>query len=97
MFDDDTINFIDLHLLNGQVDLILSALQLYAFNLHNTWGVDTSSNKEDLRNALLFHTYEQILSKYNYEKKISYDVIGSCRLYSYRKRQRVYKLKKNIA
>ena len=48
MFDYDTINFIDLHLLNAQVDLILTALQLYAFNFHNTWGVDIDSNREDL-------------------------------------------------
>ena len=96
MFDTDTINFIDLHLLVGQVDLILSALQLYAFNLHNTWGIDIDSDREDLRNSLLFHTYSQILDLYA-TKNNRYDVLKSCQDFHRLQRQKIYKLRKNIA
>lgn len=97
MFNYDTVNYIELRLLEGQVDLVLEALQLYAFNLHKVWAIDKDSGVEDLRNALLYHTYEQILSKYN-NTKISYDVLGSCRLERQRKRKQIYyNAKKNIA
>lgn len=62
MFNTDNINYIDFHLLEGQVDLILRSLELYAFNFHNVYDIDKDSNREDLRNALLFHTYNEILS-----------------------------------
>lgn len=62
MFNTDNINYIDFHLLEGEVDLILRSLELYAFNFHNVYDIDKDSNREDLRNALLFHTYNEILS-----------------------------------
>lgn len=97
LFNTDSINYIEFRLLEGQVDLILEALQLYAFNLHKVWAIDKDSNLEDLRNALLYHTYEEIASKYhNY--KINFDVLGSCKLERQRKRKTTYlNTKKNIA
>ena len=97
MFNTDSINYIEFKLLEGQVDLVLEALQLYAFNLHKVWAIDKDSEIEDLRNALLYHTYEHILEKYN-NTKISYDVLSSCRLERQRKRKQIYyNAKKNIA
>lgn len=97
MFNTDSINYVEFRLLEGQVDLILDALQLYAFNLHKVWSIDKNSDLEDLRNALLFHTYQEIVSKYN-NSKINYDVISSCRLERKRKRKKIYLIsKKNIA
>lgn len=84
MFDTDNIIPKEIRLLDGQIDIILRALELYAFNLHNTWSVNVDDSKEELRNALLFHTYEGLLaektsllalSKTNGEYKIAYDVI----------------------
>lgn len=97
MFNTDSINYVEFKLLEGQVDLILEALQLYAFNLHKVWAIDKDSDIEDLRNALLFHTYHEIESKYS-NSKINYDVISSCRLERKRKRRHIYlSAKKNIA
>lgn len=99
MFNTDSINFVEFRLLEGQVDLILEALQLYAFNLHRVWAIDKDSDLEDLRNALLFHTYQEISSKYsNFNSRVNYDVISSCRLERKRKRTKIYlSSKKNIA
>ena len=99
MFNTDSINFVEFRLLEGQVDLILEALQLYAFNLHRVWAIDKDSDLEDLRNSLLFHTYEEIASKYsNFNSRVNYDVISSCRLERKRKRKKIYlSAKKNIA
>lgn len=97
MFNTDSINYVEFRLLEGQVDLILEALQLYAFNLHKVWAIDKNSDLEDLRNALLFHTYQEIESKYN-NSKVNYDVISACRLERRRKRNKIYmSAKKNIA
>lgn len=65
LFNTDSINYVEFRLLESQVDLILDALQLYAFNLHKVWAIDKNSDIEDLRNTLLFHTYQEIVSKYN--------------------------------
>ena len=97
MFNTDSINYVDLHLLEGQADLILEALQLYAFNLHKVWAIDKDSDLEDLRNALLFHTYEQISYKLTTTHRESYDVMGNCKLEIKRKRKIIYLTKKYIA
>ena len=100
MLTTENINYVELNLLESQVDLILDALQLYAFNFHRVWAVDYDSNKEDLRNALIFHTYEQIQSKYNsskYSFHKDYDLMYNCRLIKRRKRISNYKKIKQIA
>ena len=86
MFDSDHIRYVDLHLLTGQVDLILEALELYAFNLHKVWAVSRDNELEELRNALLFHTYEGILDKYkNSSYQVGYNVTKECNLQIRRK------------
>lgn len=93
MFNTDIINYVEFRLLEGQVDIILKALELYSFNFHNCWirGIDT--DLEDLRNALIFHTYNEIVSKYNNEKYIScYDLKKECKLRI--KRNKIKKFKK---
>lgn len=98
MFDTDNIIPKEIKLLDGQIDIILRALELYAFNLHNTWSVNVDDRKEELRNALLFHTYEGLLSqKKNGEYKIAYDFAGEYRLEKERKKRKIYFARKNIA
>lgn len=97
MFDTDNIIPKEVKLLDGQIDIILRALELYSFNLHNTWNVKVDDNKEELRNALIFHTYEGLLSAKNGEYKIAYDVIGEYKLERERKRKRMYFARKKIA
>ena len=80
MFNHDDINFIDIRLLEGQIDLILRALELYAFNLHNTWGIEVDEDLQELRNATLFHTYHELLGKkLDSSYRIGYDVEENCR------------------
>lgn len=98
MFDTDIINNIELHLLEGQIDLILEALELYAFNFHKVYAIDKDSNLEDLRNCLLYHTYETILSKKaSNSYRIGYDVSKNCRLEHQRKRRIIYYRNKRIS
>lgn len=102
MFNTENTNFIEISLLEGQIDLILRALELYAFNLHHTWGIETDSNLQELRNALLFHTYEGLISiKKDNSYKIAYNVTENCREELLRKKRKIYlarkKREKNIA
>lgn len=102
MFNTENINFLEIKLLEGQVDLILRALELYAFNLHNTWGLEVDNDLQELRNALLFHTYEGLISiKTNNTYKIAYNVTENCREELLRKKRKIYlarkKKEKNIA
>ncbi len=94
MFNTDSINYIEFKLLEGQVDLVLDALELYAFNLHKVWTIDKDSKLEDLRNCLLYHTYETILSKYNRDRMV-YDVSKQCRLKFEAKKRTIFYLKKS--
>lgn len=98
MFDTDNIISKEIKLLDGQIDLLLKALELYAFNLHNTWGVEVDSNLSELRNALLFHTYESLISQKNGNYDIKYNVLKECELLSNRKKKTLYfKARKKIA
>ncbi len=97
MFDTDNIIPKEVKLLDGQIDIILRALELYAFNLHHTWNVNVDDNKEELRNALLFHTYEGLLSAKKGEYTIAYDVVEEYRIEKERKRKRIYLARKKVA
>lgn len=82
------MNYIHLQLMPSQVNLILKALELYAFNFHNTWGVDIDSEENDLRNAVLFHTFEQILSLYT-STRVNYDIIKTCEIEYFKKIKKI--------
>ena len=91
MFDTDNIITVNVSLLEGQIDLILRALELYAFNLHHTWGVEVDEDLHELRNALLFHTYEGLTSvKTNFNYRQAYDVTGNCRRELGKKKKLLY-------
>lgn len=102
LFNTDTINYISFSLLEGQVDLILRALELYAYNFHY---ISTKKDElEDLRNSLIYHTYHQILSNYTTCKYNTYTgecIINECKNDAIQNRKRrYYKIKnkyKNIA
>lgn len=88
-FDIKNVQPVDLKLLNGQVDLILRALELYSYNMEymlNSSDVTNDERQEKI--AKLKYTYEQILSSQaeqvngkdysidelsNYEKKMIND------------------------
>lgn len=98
MFDTDNIIPKQIELLDGQIDIVLKALELYAFNLHNTWGVEVDSDLNELRNALLFHTYESLIAQKNGNYSVKYNVLKECELISNRNKKRLYfKARKNIA
>lgn len=96
-FNTDNINYVDLHLLEGQCDLLLQCLELYAFNFHKVWATDLDSSFEDLRNSLLYHTYHEILCKLGQSRyRPCYDLEYECKLSSQRKKRIIFYRKKNL-
>ena len=82
---------IDIKLCEEQIDLILKSMELYAFNLHHTWQVKVDEDKQELRNAILFHTYEQLISsKINENYRIGYDVSKNCKSLINNKKKKIY-------
>ena len=62
-FDTNTIHSVELNLLDGQVELLLRALELYGYNLEFMLNSSDSSNdNKQEKLALLKYTYEQILA-----------------------------------
>lgn len=87
-----------MRLLEGQVDIILEALELYAFNFHKVYAIDKDSDLEDLRNCLLYHTYEYILSKKGSNSyRVGYDVSKNCRLEHQHKKRVIYYSRKKVS
>lgn len=68
-FDNKEINFIHLDLLEGQTDIILRALELYAYNLEYMISESNESQKNKL--MCLSSTYEQISQAYCNQKNIT--------------------------
>ena len=62
-FDIDNIHSVELHLLDGQVEIILRALELYGYNLEYILNSNDSSDElKQEKIARLKYTYEQVLS-----------------------------------
>ena len=62
-FDFENIHPVDLRLLDGQVDLILRALELYVYNLDYMLNCEKTSDEERQQKiAMVKFTFEQILS-----------------------------------
>ena len=62
-FDTNNIHSVELNLLDGQVELILRALELYGYNLD--YMLNSNDSSDDTRQeklALLKYTYEQVLA-----------------------------------
>lgn len=65
-FDLKRVQPVTLSLLNGQVDIILRALELYGYNLEfmlNTNGESISNKEKDKKLMMLKFTYEQVNGK----------------------------------
>lgn len=62
-FDTNSIHSVELNLLDGQVDLILRALELYGYNLEYMLNSNdaTDEQKQD-KISMLKYTYEQVLA-----------------------------------
>lgn len=62
-FDTNNIHSVELNLLDGQVEIILRALELYGYNLDYMLNSnDSSDDTRQERLALLKYTYEQVLA-----------------------------------
>lgn len=62
-FNLDNIQSVELNLLNGQVEIILRALELYGYNLEYMLNsTDATDDTRQEKIALIKYTYEQILS-----------------------------------
>ena len=62
-FDFDNINPVEFRLLDGQVDIILRALELYVYNLDYMLDCEKSEDEERQKKiAKVKYTYEQVLS-----------------------------------
>lgn len=62
-FDIDNIHSVELNLLDGQVEIILRALELYGYNLEYILNSNDSSDElKQEKIAMLKYTYEQVLS-----------------------------------
>ena len=62
-FDTNNIHSVELNLLDGQVEIILRALELYGYNLEYMLnGTDASNELKQEKIAMLKYTYEQVLS-----------------------------------
>ena len=62
-FDTNNIHSVELNLLDGQVEIILRALELYGYNLDYMLNSnDSSDNTRQEKLALLKYTYEQVLA-----------------------------------
>lgn len=64
-FDSNNIHSVELNLLDGQVEIILRALELYGYNLEYMLNSTDSSDNIDTKQekiAMLKYTYEQILA-----------------------------------
>lgn len=62
-FDTNNIHSVELNLLDGQVEIILRALELYGYNLDYMLNSNDSSDDTRQENlALLKYTYEQVLA-----------------------------------
>ena len=62
-FDTNNIHSVELNLLDGQVEIILRALELYGYNLD--YRLNRNDSSDDTRQeklALLKYTYEQVLA-----------------------------------
>ena len=62
-FDTNNIHSVELNLLDGQVEIILRALELYGYNLD--YILNSNDSSDDTRQeklALLKYTYEQVLA-----------------------------------
>ncbi|MBP3255536.1 MAG: hypothetical protein V8R82_04000 [Clostridia bacterium] len=62
-FDTNNIHSVELNLLDGQVEIILRALELYGYNLD--YMLNSNDSSDDTRQeklALLKYTYEQVLA-----------------------------------
>ena len=73
-FDLKRVQPVTLSLLNGQVDIILRALELYGYNLEfmlNTNGESITNKEKDKKLMMLKFTYEQVNGKSNNIDNIS--------------------------
>ena len=62
-FDTNNIHSVELNLLDGQVEIILRALELYGYNLDYMLNShDSSDDTRQEKLALLKYTYEQVLA-----------------------------------
>lgn len=99
LYFSDNIHKINFSLYEPEIDMILHALELYAYNMH--FVVKKGTDDYELYNILIFHTYNEIMSHYSSNKYVSgYNPLHNCELEINRmKKKNFYERKnyKNIA
>ncbi len=60
-FDKNKIHSVELNLLDGQVELILRALELYGYNLEYRLNSNATDEQKQEKISMLKYTYEQVL------------------------------------
>lgn len=94
MYFSDNTNRISFSFYEFQIDMILHALELYAYNLHYIGRKSCEEYEES--NIILFHLYNEILAHYNNNKiNIGYNPIKNCQMEIDRiKKKNYYSVKK---
>ena len=77
-FDKNKIHSVELNLLDGQVELILRALELYGYNLEYMLNSnDATDEQKQEKISMLKYTYEQVLASQVYTKANNIDNLSS--------------------
>lgn len=77
MFYSDNTNKINFSFYEFQVDMILHALELYAYNLHYIGRKSCEDYEQS--NIILFYLYNEILAHYSRNYHTAYDPSYNCR------------------
>lgn len=86
----DYLNQIDFTFYEHDIEIILRALELYAYNLHYV-GRKSCEDYEQA-NIILFHLYNKILAHYSNYRNIGYNPTYNCKLEIDRiKKKNIYK------
>ena len=97
MFETEEIGHVNFSFLYSQIDIILRALELYAYNFNFIVPVDKDSDLQNLRMSLIFHTYHEILAKYGNNKEFikgSAEIENTKNFYNKNKKRNYNKNKK---
>lgn len=101
MYFSDSIHKVDFSLYEPTIDMILHALELYAYNLH--YLVKQGTDEYYYCNMLILHAYNEILVHYRNNKyECGYNPIKNCQIEIDRYKRKNYHeaknyYKKNIA
>lgn len=83
--------FVEVKLLQEEVDLLLKSLEVYALNFRNFRVLELDEEMQDYINTMIFFTYEQLLN-YKHSHVVSVDFSQMYRSNKYYINKKRYKL-----